>query len=185
MHFARSIRQAANAFLWLMMIASHANACTIFSRPDSRFWAEHATGIVDATVVSFEQRPLSGPGSSDESYQGPTTWVLTLHVHKTLRGHSSGTLLVATRFWNTTTVNEPFLRELLGDRREFALVGFYAEKSSVFAESTQQFEFPPEDNIMPPHDGFHVWDTDGEPLDEIWEGLCTSLPIFRLGTFKG
>ena len=155
-----------------------------FSNPDPGFWAKHATGIADATVVGFDQRQLSKKGSLEESYQGPATWVLTLQVHKTLRGNASGLHLVATRFWNTTTVDEAFVKALVGERREFAVVGFLGEEPSVFAYRTTPIAFPPDDAIMPHHDGFHVSDTDGRPPDEIWEGLCTALPMFDPGTFK-
>ena len=81
--FARAIRPAVAAVLWLMLVAQALSRMT-FSNPDPGFWAKHATGIADATVVGFNQRQLSKKGSLEESYQGPATWVLTLQVHKTL-----------------------------------------------------------------------------------------------------
>jgi hypothetical protein len=183
-HFPR-LRSSISAILFSLVAASgDARACMVFHKPDPGFWAEHATSIVDATVVAFDRQPLTKPGSSEESYQGSTTWVLTLNVHRTLRGSAAGTRLVATRFWNTTVVNETRVRGLLGEWREFALVEFDSGKSTVFAPTGEEFESLLESGLMSPHDGFHAWDRDGQPLAEIWEGFCTSLPVFDQGTFE-
>ena len=183
--FTRANRLIAAAVLSISMAVGQVKACMVSVPPDADFWAEHATRIVDATAIAVERQPLTKPQSSEESDQGPTTWVLTLKVHRTLRSDPSDTRRVATRFSNTTTVDERFVRDILGDRKEFALVDFDAGTPSAFAADSQAFEFPPTDGILPPHDGFHVWDSHGEPLDEIWEGICITLPIFDLGTFGG
>jgi hypothetical protein len=179
----RAVRLVATALLVLTATVNQTVACMIFVPADAEFWAANATTIVDATVVAVERQPLSKPGTTQEGFQGPSTWVLTLKVHKTQRGTPSALRLVATRFANTTTVDERFVRGIVGKRREFALVGFDAGATSVFLPAGQEIDFPPEDFRLPAHDGFHVRDARGQPIEELWEGICQSLPIFRRGTF--
>ncbi len=183
-HLIRSRFLAAIIATLFIAIPGHAIACMFFDYPDKNFWAFHATGIVDATVVGIDRMPLSKPGSLETSYQGPATWVLQLNVHNTLRGDASDIRLVATRFWHTSIVDEDNIRDLLGVRKEFAIVDSPSANSQLFSAKSVNQAILSRRGTFPPHDGFHVLDANGEPLDEIWEGSCVALPIFELGTFN-
>lgn len=51
------------------------------------------------------------------------TWVIRIEIHKTLRGQNKAFRDVATRYFSTTIVNDAYLQNLIGKRREFALFG--------------------------------------------------------------
>lgn len=140
----------------------------LFGDADPAFWSEHATSIVEASMYGFEQKPLTWGEDQDTNVKYPDPWVLKLHVHRTIRGNPVEFREVATRILNTTIVDETYLSDLLGQRREFAIL----EASGM----------PPEYN--PPHlqDGYVV-DAKDDPIDEIWELMCAALPIFEVGTF--
>lgn len=169
---------AAAAIIFITSsLPNHAGACMVFSEADPAYWAEHSTSIVDATVYDFEQRPLVQGIRGETRSEYPNSWVLKLNVHKTLRGEMFEKREVATRFLNSTTVDEAFVSNLLGQRREIAIVGVpYAERSSTFPGSDEP------DFLM--QDGVHVFDANGDEIDEIWELLCVELPIFEAGTFE-
>ena len=135
---------------------NHANACARFGPPDKGFWTEHATIIVDATVEGFYRKPLGKGETFGIGYQETETWVLKLNVHKTLRGAELRTRHVATRFSNTTIVDEEYVDALVGYRREFALVNYTHKNSSAFSTTSLEDEFPPRDDLLPPHDGIFV-----------------------------
>lgn len=173
---ARTFFVASVILSFLALAPSQASACMGFNEPDDVYWSEHATVIVDATVSGFDRQLLTKPGATDVSFQGADTWVLELNVHNTLRGDEIDVRLVATRFFNTTIVDEEYLLDLVGERKEFALVSHPGTSSVKVNEKSLGAEFPL-------HDGFHVRDYSGKPIDEMWEGLCVALPIFDLGTF--
>ena len=180
-------KKIIHRFVAVMMLAGFprvADACMTFSQPDPVFWSEHATTIVDATVRDYSQQPLINPEAQEPTIEDYVTWVLELDIHRTLRGGPSDVRFIATRFWNTTIVDERYLEDLLGERREFALVGFRGTPSTAFTGTSDNSRFPYDDDLLPAHNGYHVFDKMGDPIDEIWEGLCTALPMFDLGTFE-
>lgn len=168
---------AAIAGISLLVGSSQARACVVFSKADPNYWSEHATSIVDATVYAAVRKPLSKSGDPGTASEYPDTWVLKLLVHTTLRGEKREFEDVATRFFNTTIVDESYVLDLVGARREFAILDVPYSELSPFKE-----------NMSEPsglqNRGIHVRDESGQELDEIWEGICTALPIFELGTFR-
>ena len=160
----------------LAFAPSQSSACLVFAEPDDVYWSDQATVIVDATVSGFDRQLLTNSEATDVSFQGADTWVLVLNVHTTLRGDEIDVRLVATRFFNTTIVDEMYLLDLVGKRKEFALVSHPGTIPATVNVRSLGPDFPL-------HDGFHVRDRDGKPIDEMWEGLCVALPIFDLGTF--
>lgn len=181
--FVRTRFLAATIAFSLATVSVQAEACMFIDPADERFWATHATSIVDATIVGFDEMPLTKRWSWGTSDQGATTWVLKLKVHKTIRGNDSDVRFVATRFWNTTIVDEVSISELVGRRREFALVDPSSSNSKLFSSKSAWDVISKDLNTFPRHDGFRVIGANGSPLDEIWEGQCVALPIFRRGTF--
>ncbi|WP_298360002.1 hypothetical protein [uncultured Litoreibacter sp.] len=156
---------------------NQARACMIFGQADPVYWSEHATSIVDATIFGYYQRPLARSGVEHLESEYPDPWVLKLNVHRTLRGDGLERREVATRFLNTTIVDEAFIAGFVGHRREFAIVDVpYVDFPSTFPASyTSSFLV---------QDGVHVLDSNGEEIDEIWEHICMALPIFEIGTFE-
>lgn len=168
-------------FSLLLAVPEGAKACAMFYQPDQDFWTSSASTIVDATVVDVTQSRLNEIEPSSSSSQEQNTWVLHLKVHNVIRGDASDTLFVATRVWNTTIVDDQYALGLVGLRREFALVSPADAASSDFLPMPR--DELPEIVFSLPKNEFHALGKNGEPLYELWEGLCTSLPIFRLGTF--
>ncbi|WP_299845321.1 hypothetical protein [uncultured Jannaschia sp.] len=170
-------------FSLLLAVPEGAKACAMFRQPDRDFWASNASAIVDATVVDVTQSLLIETEPSSSSSQKENTWILQLKVHDVIKGDTSDTLFVATRVWNTTIVDDRYVLGLVRLRREFALVSPADATSSDFLPMPR--DELPEIVFSLPKNEFHALGENGEPLYELWEGLCTSLPIFRLGTFGG
>lgn len=178
----RAFSTAVFALMILLGSITALRACYVIGDANKDFWNEHASVIVDATLSDFSLAPLLKPGSRDESGQRPTTWLLELNVHGVLRGSAEDQILVATRFAQTTIVNRVYLANLLGKRREYALVELSGETEGAFASDSESLFEKLEDGFLPQHDGFHVFSSNGEPVPELWEGLCSAPPVFPLGT---
>lgn len=178
----RSFSTVTASLMILLGSMTALQACYTIGDASGDFWNEHATVIVDATLADFSRAPLVMPGSIDEPYQGPTTWLLELDVHGVRRGSAVDQIFVATRFMQTTIVNRIYLSKLLGMRSEYALVAQSGETEGAFASDSENLFDKREDGFLPPHDGFHVLSSDGEPALELWEGFCIAPPIFPVGT---
>ncbi len=175
-NLAKSLRTIL--FVCFSMVANSlpTHACMFFDKADPIYWSKLATSIVDASVVSFEKKSLRTDRSNRSHNFHPETWVLRLRVHRTIRGDHSDFREVATRSLNTTIVDRNYLRELLNQRSEFAILDAPYQNPTEVTQSLQSFGYPPEI-------GVHVVDSKGDEIDEIWELICTALPIFELGTF--
>lgn len=172
----RNLSTALAIVFLSVVFPSYVSACMIFGSPDSAYWSEHATSIVDATVYGFDQKPLTLVGQQETGTEYPDPWVLELRVHRTLRGDALDFREIATRVLNTTIVDKAYIANLVGQRSEFAILDVPYTNFSGDIASLPQFDFPP-------RNGAHVLDVNGEATDEIWELVCTALPIFDIGTF--
>ncbi|MEP3844614.1 MAG: hypothetical protein ABJM43_04650 [Paracoccaceae bacterium] len=174
--YARTLLGTAAIALSAVAFPSQMHACMLFDEPDPAFWSEHATSIVEASIYAFETRPLNWGKKQDTSVSYPDPWVLKLHVHRTIRGNSVEFREVATRILNTTIVDATYISDLIGHRREFAIL------DAPNSWSLETNGMLPENN--PPHlQDVYVVDAKGDPVGEIWELMCAALPIFEVGTF--
>lgn len=155
---------------------SYVSACMFSVHANPIYWSEQATSIVDATVYGFEQRPLANTGGRKRGAKNLDSWVLKLQVHRTLRGKELSSREVATRFLSTTSVDEAYVAALVGLRSEFAILDAPYSNPSHISKSLPDFDFPLQNDV-------HVFDRNGEAIDEIWELPCMRLPIFKSGTF--
>ncbi len=104
-----------------------------------------------------------------------------IEAHNTIRGEHEPLREVATRMLSTTIVGADYLKPFVGLRREFAFMDGSPDQSLSFLHPPDAYLFS--NDTPPPEPYQYVQNQDETSFDEIWEGICTKLPIFPPGTF--